>query len=88
MGVYENVKAICDEQGIPICEAEKRAGLANGTIGGWRKYSPSLNSVIAVSKGLKVPLLRLTKGVQPVILSKNGRTKDEQGSTSPERDTQ
>lgn len=84
MGVYENVKSVCEEQGIPIYECEKRSGLANGVIGGWRKSSPRLDSVIAVSKALHVPLLRLTKGVKPATRSKNGKSDEGQNTDSAE----
>ena len=79
MGVYENVKEVCDEKNIPIYKVEKAAGLANGVIGGWKdaKGTPQIGSVIAVARALHVPLLRLTKGVQPTGRSRNGRDDDQ-----------
>ena len=46
--IYENVKKIADEKGISISALEKKAGLGNGVISGWKKSSPTvanLNSV-------------------------------------------
>lgn len=40
MSVYGAVKARADEMNISIAELEKRAEIANGTIGGWRNGQP------------------------------------------------
>ena len=39
--IYERIKAEADRQGITIAELEKRTGLGNGVIGGWRTASPT-----------------------------------------------
>lgn len=61
--IYKNVKAIADEKGVSICEIEKKAGIANGTIGGWKKSSPNVKSLAAVAKVLEVSINELLKGV-------------------------
>lgn len=40
MSVYGAVKARADGMNISIAELEKRAEIANGTIGGWRSGQP------------------------------------------------
>lgn len=56
--LYKKVKALCVEQGISIRECERRAGLGNATIAGWRKkdIEPEFRTVYAVSKVLGVPV--------------------------------
>lgn len=40
MSVYNAVKARADGMNVSIAELEKRAEIANGTIGGWRSGKP------------------------------------------------
>ena len=47
--IYNVVKRLCDEQGISIAECEKRAGLGNGVISGWKKGNPRLDKIRAVA---------------------------------------
>lgn len=56
---YERVKALCDEADLTIMECEKRAGLANGTIGGWRSSEPKITSLQAVASVLGVSFMDL-----------------------------
>lgn len=39
--IYENVKRLCDENGISIWALERECGIANGTIGKWESKSRS-----------------------------------------------
>lgn len=48
--MLEKIKAWCKENDIPIYALEKKCGLGNGTIGGWEKSTPRVDSLIAVSK--------------------------------------
>lgn len=57
--LYQKIKALCDEHGISIRECENRAGLGNGTIGGWKEKSPRLDKLLAVAKALGVPITAL-----------------------------
>ena len=59
--IYNNVKELCEKQGISISELEKRAKLGNGTIGGWRKSSPKIANIQAVAKVLGVKVEKLLK---------------------------
>ena len=58
-GIFENIQEICNEKGISIAELEREAGLKNGAIGKWRISSPTIKSLQAVSKVLKVSISRL-----------------------------
>lgn len=40
MNIYSAVKTRADRMNISIAQLEKRAEVANGTIGGWRKGKP------------------------------------------------
>ena len=58
--VYENVKALCEKRNLSICALEKKAGIGNGTIAGWRDGSePTLKSLRAVAKVLDVKIAKL-----------------------------
>lgn len=50
--IYNNVKSLCDEQGLTIMALEQRAGLANGTVGGWRTAKPMAESLMKVARVL------------------------------------
>ena len=60
--IYERIKAEADLQHMPISEVEKRAGLGNGVIGGWRTYSPTARKLEAVADTLGVTVDYLLKG--------------------------
>ncbi len=68
--LYKKVKALCVERGISIRECEKRAGLGNATIAGWKKedIEPQYKTVSAVAKVLGVPL--------EVLMEKNDENSD------------
>lgn len=57
--LYETVKKLCKEKGIPIYELEKRAGVGNGTIRFWKNGSPRLDTLerVADALGIKVTTL-------------------------------
>lgn len=62
--IYERIKAICDERGIPIYQLEARAGVANGTIGGWRISDPKVPTLKKVADALGVTVDELIKEVE------------------------
>lgn len=62
--IYERIKAEADRQKLTIAELEKRAGLGNGVIGGWRTASPSARKLEAVADELGVTVDYLLKGEQ------------------------
>lgn len=61
MNIYENIKEIADHKGLTIKEVERRAGLSNGSIGSWRKVSPTIGGLVKVSTVLKVSVNRLIR---------------------------
>ncbi|MDD4843185.1 MAG: helix-turn-helix transcriptional regulator [Anaerotignum sp.] len=61
--MLEKIKAWCKENDTAISVLEKKCGLGNGTISGWEKSVPRVDSLIAVSKitGLSLDELIGTK---------------------------
>lgn len=59
--IYENVKAICEKKGLTIMALEQKAGLANGTVGGWRVSIPTSISLQKVASVLEVAMEDLLK---------------------------
>lgn len=57
--VYENIVKLCKKKKISVSALEKSAGLGNGTIGGWRKASPTLEKLQAVADALGVKINKL-----------------------------
>ena len=57
--IFENIQEICNKKGISIAELEREAGLKNGAISKWKTSSPTIKSLQAVAKVLKVSISRL-----------------------------
>lgn len=53
---YEKVKKLCEERGISIARLEDEAEIGNGTIGGWKKSTPTIATLkkIADYFGIKL----------------------------------
>ena len=49
--IYERIKTEADQMGLTIAELEKKSGLGNGVIGGWRIHWAF--QLIICSKGKK-----------------------------------
>lgn len=47
--IFDNVKAMCKENGISIARLEKECGLANATVRGWEHSSPKVETVKRVA---------------------------------------
>lgn len=62
MSVYSAVKTRADGMNLPICEIEKRAKIANGTIGGWKTGRPYAETLQKVAKVLECTIEDLLKG--------------------------
>ena len=60
--IYERIKHEADTQNLTIAELEKRSGLGNGVIGGWRTSSPNARKLEAVADTLGVTVDYLLKG--------------------------
>lgn len=54
MTLYDKVKAKADELGKTISAIEAEAGVANGTIAGWRTGRPYADTLAKVAKVLGV----------------------------------
>lgn len=46
---YDTVKSLCKSNGLSISRLEKKCGIANGTVGRWRKYSPKVTTLAKVA---------------------------------------
>ena len=57
--IYDNIKKLCKETDISISQLEKEAGLGNGTISGWKKSMPRIDSLQAVAAVLNVKVEKL-----------------------------
>lgn len=57
--IYDNIKKLCKEIDISISQLEKEAGLGNGTISGWKKSMPRIDSLQAVAAVLNVNVEKL-----------------------------
>ena len=53
MSIYDRVKARADEKKITIAALEVKAGIANGTIGGWRTGKPLAETLQKVANALE-----------------------------------
>ena len=56
---YELVKKLCDERGISIAKLEKEAEIGNGTVGGWKEFTPSLKTLTKVAQYFGIPVADL-----------------------------
>lgn len=56
--VYENVMRYCDENDLSIVAFEKKCGLANATVAGWKKnnYDPSLSTLRKIASATGIPI--------------------------------
>lgn len=60
MNLYNKVKKLADERKKPISRIEKDAGIANGTISGWKTSKPMLETVVKVARALDVSIEELS----------------------------
>lgn len=61
--IYDKVKLLCEKNGLSISQLEIRAGLGNGTIGGWRTAIPAVDTVKKVADVLGVSVDSLLEGI-------------------------
>lgn len=61
MTVYDTVKRKAENAGISIAALEAKAGVANGTIAGWRTGRPYAETLKKVAKALGVTIDDLMK---------------------------
>ncbi len=56
MTLYEKVKQLADSKKKSIAAVESDAGVANGTIAGWKTGRPYAETLNKVAKALEVPI--------------------------------
>ena len=63
MNIYNNVVQLANDKGMNIAQLEKKAGIANGTIGKWKNENnkPLVDTVVKVAQALGVTVNRLIK---------------------------
>lgn len=63
MKLYEKVKSLAEAKGISIAALEKKAGIANGTIGKWRDdRDVKVSTITEIAKVLGVSIADLIEG--------------------------
>ena len=55
MNAYEMIRAKCAERGMTVRELERKAGLANGTLGKWVDSIPHVTTFSAAASALGIP---------------------------------
>lgn len=61
--IYDNIKALCDAQGMTVMALEQKAGLSNGAVGRWRTHNPGAIYLKKVADALGVSVDKLLEGV-------------------------
>ena len=58
MTIIEKIRKLCERDNLTIAALERKAGLANGTIGKWEDNDTGMRvkSLIAISQALDVPV--------------------------------
>lgn len=54
--LYDRIRSICEMRGISVAAVERKANLANGTIGRWNESSPRVNNLKQVAEILECDL--------------------------------
>jgi len=62
--LYDNIKALCDKQNIPISQLERRLEFPRSSICKWDENEPSVWRVHRVAKLLGVTVDSLLEGTQ------------------------
>lgn len=52
--LFQKVEKYCKENNLSIAAFEKRCGLSNGTVSGWKTFKPNMSSIIKISKEMKM----------------------------------
>lgn len=62
MSIYDRVKARADVKKMTIAALEAKAGIANGTVGGWRTGKPLAETLKKVADVLECDINDLLEG--------------------------
>lgn len=57
MSVYDYIKLLCEEKGLPIKEVETACGLSNGTISKWKASVPKADILHRISLFFGEPIV-------------------------------
>lgn len=49
MGIYDNVKKLCDERNISMLKMENAIGISAGSSSKWRKSAPSSEALVKIA---------------------------------------
>ena len=62
--IYEKVLEYCRNEGIPVCEFERRCEIGNGTVSKWRqdRSSPSVKTLSKIVHGTGLDLMHWLGG--------------------------
>lgn len=69
MCIVDTIKALSNAKGMSITTLEQTVGLGNGTIGKWRKQSPSCDKLKLVADYLSVSIDYLLTGKENTLVS-------------------
>lgn len=47
--IYKNIISLCNAKNISVAKLERETGLSNGTVGKWKKTSPTIDNVVKVA---------------------------------------
>lgn len=75
MTILDNVKQLCEENGITINGLEKAGVVTRGSLAKWDKTSPGIDKVVSVARYFRVSIDRLlvgTKYEKPADLMADG----------------
>lgn len=59
--ILDKVEAYCRQVNLPIYQFEKRCGLGNGTVSGWKYSMPNYSSMEKVAKEMGITVSELLK---------------------------
>ncbi|MCL6458136.1 MAG: helix-turn-helix transcriptional regulator [Gorillibacterium sp.] len=62
MGIVENIKRVCAQNGTTVPKLEKELGFGNGTIYNWVKSSPSIDKIQKVADHFNISVDRIIYG--------------------------
>lgn len=56
--IYQNIASYCKRNNISISDFEKKCGIGNGVVGGWKngKSTPNLKSLSKIANATGIPI--------------------------------
>ena len=64
--MYQKVIQYCEDNNLSVSAFEKKCGLTNGTVNGWRKDdgNPSLETLLKIVSATNIPIEVWVKGIK------------------------